>query len=138
MKFKRNAKLFPTVKLNLRKSGIDISLGSKRMSLASGFKGKRIKQAHTPFHPTYVYHIPNYHKVEIKTKNVDKITSSTLEELQTMIEYCFRKRKSIKAEIEILQTEIPHALFLNRLSKVFIVGFFIKWFDRNLSQKKNI
>lgn len=156
MRFRRSIKLFPGVKLNVSKSGISASMGIRGVSVTMGSKGQYLNygipgtgiydrvRLDSPRakekSPSNLYvkdrFILNYQEIEIKSKDIGNLTSATLAELQDMLKECYKERGELKTEIQSLKVSIFFSSVLNILSKLLVVGFFIKWFGDNVKDKK--
>lgn len=157
MKFRRRVKIFPGVKLNISKSGISTSIGVRGASVTLGAKGvyfnygipgtgiyDRVKLSPKPnfdyikvenFHMNGNQFILDYQPVEIKSQDIENLTSTNLSELQDILQKCYQERIEIKSEICSLKTKIFIFYALNIISKLCIIGFFIKRFGNSLKEK---
>jgi hypothetical protein len=161
LKFRRRQKLFPGFYVNFSASGISTTLGIKGFNvnlnkdgayLNTGIPGTGIydrkkitdwdskKQKSVDFPPetqqTENYFLPENLRGEIKSKNASEVTTQGLLELKETLVAANKEMVAIKKEISQLEKKVKNSNTLRIISKVFLIGFLIKWFDNDYLEKK--
>ncbi len=160
MRFRRKAKLFPGVYLNISKTGISTTVGVPGVSinfnktgtyLNTGIPGtgiydrkkiganKQVSKNTQNSNFEYPNESLQNEKFEnIKSVETEVITSEGLIELKKTLLECYQERSELKKEIENAKSELSTASFLLTLSYILIIGFLIEWFKQNKNDKKEI
>ncbi|WP_248724022.1 DUF4236 domain-containing protein [Seonamhaeicola sp. ML3] len=161
LKFRRRQKLFPGFYVNFSASGISTTLGIKGFNVSlnkngaylnTGIPGTGIydrkkitdweskKQKSEDFVPelqqTENYFLPENLRGEIKSKNASEVTTHGLVELKETLVAANKEMVAIKKEISQLERKVKNSNTLKIISKVFLIGFLIKWFDNDYIEKK--
>lgn len=161
LKFRRRQKLFPGFYVNFSASGISTTLGIKGFNvnlnkdgayLNTGIPGTGIydrkkitdwdskKQKSVDFSPetqqTENYFLPENLRGEIKSKKASEVTTQGLLELKETLVAANKEMVAIKKEISQIEKKVKNSNTLRIISKVFLIGFLIKWFDNDYLEKK--
>ena len=154
LKFKRRKKIFPGFHLNFSSSGISATVGIKGLSvnlnksgaiLNAGNSRKKIATwekktdiPETPSPPSSeepIIFLPQKLKGEIKSKDANEVTSKGLLELKETLLAAYKEKKEIEIEIAKIEEQTKSAKTIRLISKILLIGFFIKWFDKNYIEK---
>ncbi|MDT3740903.1 MAG: DUF4236 domain-containing protein [Candidatus Kapabacteria bacterium] len=158
MRFRRKAKLFPGVYLNISKTGISTTVGVPGLSinfnktgtyLNTGIPGTGIydrkkignNKSESKNNQTFNFENPNeslQNEIieDIKSAETEVITSEGLKELKKTLLECYQERNELKKEIENANSKFVTSSFLLTLSYILIIGFLVKWFKQNKNDKK--
>tara|TARA_R110002049_G_scaffold75237_1_gene193625 strand:- start:252 stop:1361 length:1110 start_codon:yes stop_codon:yes gene_type:complete len=161
LKFRRRQKLFPGFYVNFSASGISTTLGIKGFNvnlnkdgayLNTGIPGTGIydrkkisnweSNKSTPENSfsespqTENYFLPENLRGEIKSKDASEVTTQGLLELKETLVAANKELVAIKKEISQLEKKVKNSNTLRIFSKLFLIGFIIKWFDNDYTEKK--
>ena len=159
MRFRRRAKLFPGVYLNFSKSGISttigvpgasINLSKKGTYLNTGILGTGIYNRQkigsntsnensnnpSPNIESEIETLPKESAGTIKTDQAEATTTEGLQALKNTLLECYEERQQLNNEISIASNKLKKATTLLTISYILIIGFFIKWFKQNKTDKK--
>ncbi|WP_047246503.1 DUF4236 domain-containing protein [Maribacter thermophilus] len=161
LKFRRRQKIFPGFYVNFSAKGISTTMGIKGFNvninkdgayLNTGIPGTGIydrkkisdwnSNKSTPeksFNESFKnenYFLPENLRGEIKSKNASEVTTQGLVELKETLVAANKEMAAIKKEISQLEKKVQNSNILRIFSKVFLIGFLIKWFDNDYSEKK--
>lgn len=165
MKFRKQTKLFPGVRLNVSKSGISTTIGGKGASINVGKKGTYLntgipgtgiynrqkigqgrkkekgspdnKNEDMPINP-----LANEEIEAIKTEEAESTTTEDLQDLQDLQDLkktllaCYETRIHLKKEIKKANLKYILATLLLGLSYILIFGFFTTWVKDYHEEKK--
>lgn len=162
IKFRRRQKLFPGVYLNFSSKGISTTVGVKGLSvnynktgtyLNTGIPGtglydrqkiggKQKSNKKETFEQTestsefeqYMF-LPKKLEGEIKSKDANEVTSQGLLDLKETLLAAYEEKNEIEREIVGLEKQTKNAKTIRIISKLLIIGFVIKWFDKNYQEK---
>jgi hypothetical protein len=165
MRFRKRVKIFPGFSLNFSGSGVSATLGpkganinfSKRGSYFNGSipgtglydrikigPGSSIKTPQTSITPNIYNDIlddlpipksPFDSSQEIKSGEIDEMTSSSLKELKETLAEAYADLHSLPTEIEVARKKWIKAKNLNLISKIMIFGFFSKGFKDRVEER---
>lgn len=154
LKFYRRQKVFPGVYLNFSSKGISTTVGMKGLSVNIGKSGtylntgipgtgissrKKISQTKNSIpasrKPKSYAYVPSETIDEIKSEKANSLTSKGLEGMKASLIAAIKEKEDIKREALGVRDKVKKAKALKTWSKVFIIGFFNKWFDENYSEK---
>lgn len=166
MRFRKRAKVFPGFYLNFSKSGISTTIGRPGLSINVGKKGTRLnvgipgtgiydqinlsgpkgpKPKPGPVHPPGPHDPPqprpmllDPNAVQIKSEEVDTITSSGLADLHKSLAECREEKEQIKKEIRYANSAYITAQWILAFSYLLLIGLFVKWFRSNVEEKKKV
>lgn len=159
LKFRRRQKLFPGFYVNFSASGISTTLGVKGLNvnlnrtgayLNTGIPGtgiydrKKINNWKFPnekpnsYKDNYVNHSALHIKTtgEIKSKTASTVTTEGLIPLKESLVEAYKEKLAIEKELHKVKRQLNTSKAVSIISKVLIVGFLIKWFDNNYTEKK--
>ena len=164
LKFRRRQKIFPGFYLNFSSKGISSTVGFKGLNVNIGqdgtylntgipgtgiydrqkISGKKSKkeslskslQGNEIAAEDQIIFLPKKLEGEIKSKNANEVTSTGLIELKETLLAAYKEKLEIEKEIQKLKLQSDNAKLLLVISKIFLFGFFIKWFDENYNEKK--
>lgn len=161
LKFRRRQKLFPGFYVNFSASGISTTLGIKGFNvnlnkdgayLNTGIPGTGIydrkkisnwesnkstpEKSFRESPQTENYFLPENLRGEIKSKNASEVTTQGLLELKETLVAANKEMVAIKKEILQLEKKVKNSNTLRIFSKLFLIGFLIKWFDNDYTEKK--
>ena len=161
LKFRRRQKLFPGFYINFSASGVSTTLGIKGFNinlnkdgayLNTGIPGTGIydrkkvanwdSKKSTPERPLNEspekenYFLSENLRGEIKSKNASEVTTEGLLELKETLVAANKEIVAIKKEITQLKRKVKNSNALRIISKLFLIGFIIKWFDNDYTEKK--
>lgn len=156
LKFKRRQKLFPGVYLNYSSKGISTTIGVKGLSINLKKSGSYLNTG-SPRTDVYNRKKVNLSSLteqknienaeqnnftlsqeiegEIRSKDVNEITSLGLINLKETILEAYKEKKEIEAEIMQLGKATKIAKNVKVISKYLIIGFIFKWFENNYIEK---
>lgn len=161
LRFRRRQKLFPGVYLNFSSKGISTTIGipglnvnlnnkgaylntgipgtglSSREQIAA-WDGKRKPITHEieQVEETPYYFMPEQLEGEIKSKNANSVTSKGLTEVKETYKAAYQERLDIQNEISEEQKKEKTAKIICLLSKILLIGFAMKSFDKKLSDRR--
>ncbi|GAA4327239.1 hypothetical protein GCM10023115_24900 [Pontixanthobacter gangjinensis] len=158
LKFRRRQKIFPGFYVNFSKSGISTTFGPKGFNVnlnqngaylntgvpgtgiydrkkISGWNSKIINDLRN-FEENEIF-IPDRFEGEIKSKTASNLTTNGLIPLKESLIAANNELNSIRKETEIVKSQVSNANTLRVISKIFIIGFIIKYFDKNYIEKKD-
>lgn len=160
MRFRKRLKVFPGFYLNLSKSGISSTLGVNGASINFSKKGTYLN---TGIPGTGIYdrqriggeqnssnsfsnnpnnfenQIVNNQEIlvgEIKSDEIDKLTSTSLIELKETLLEVYNDRIELKEEIETIKKQIKSAKTNFIVARIFIIGFVMKSFKDSINDKE--
>lgn len=158
LKFRRRQKIFPGFYVNFSKSGISTTFGPRGFNVnlnkngaylnsgipgtgiydrkkISGWETKSIDQLEN-YDQKEIF-VPDRFKGEIKSKNASQLTTNGLIPLKESLIAANDELNSINRETEKVKSQVGNANSLRIISKIFIIGFFVKYFDKNYIEKKD-
>jgi hypothetical protein len=160
MRYRKRLKVFPGVTLNLSKSGISTTVGTRGVGLTLGKKGTYlnagipgsglytrqrldVKKKQPPksqnegkqhHQPEPLYRFPG---TELKSlDDVKETTSEGLSSLYTALYECHKERKAVEQEIEIAEKQLQQSKYLLTAASFLLVGLIIPWFRKNRNTKQ--
>jgi hypothetical protein len=100
-------------------------------------KKRKTKNFSPDINETENYFLPENLRGEIKSKNASEVTTQGLLELKETLVAANKELTAIKKEILQLERKIKNSNTLRIISKVLLIGFLVKWFDKDYNEKKN-
>jgi hypothetical protein len=152
MRFRRRQKILPGVYLNFSGSGVSTTIGGRGASINIGRNGTYLN---TGIPGTGLYNRQrldggnnsrnqsgNYQQNDavvnsISSNSITNLSSNSLVDLKNTFHECYTERAELTKEIKKAKFQLFFFQLLNAISLVFIVGFFIKWFKENVSERKS-
>ncbi len=153
MRFRRRQKILPGVYLNFSGSGVSTTIGGRGASINIGRNGTYLN---TGIPGTGLYNrqrldgggnnsrnqSSNYQQNDavvnsISSNSVTNLSSNSLDDLKNTFHECYTERAELTKEIKKTKFELLLFQLLYGVSLILIVGFFIKWFKENVSERKS-
>lgn len=155
MRYRNKIKLFPGVFLNLSKSGISTTFGIPGASINLNKSGtylnlgipgtgiydrKKISdwdnllnKNNTIQNPDQI--LPQPISKEIKSEESYRITSASFKEFKETLVEAYTEKYELSEEIKKVQRELKSAKRKKLLANLFLIGFILKSFNENTSEK---
>lgn len=159
MRFRKRVKIFQGFYLNFSNSGISSTLGVKGASINVSRRGTYLN---TGIPGAGIYHrqkigggnvpeaqspentFPDYTPItqpqvvigEIKSAETESLTSTGLVELKDTLQEVYNDRTELRREINLIRNEIKSARTTRTITRLFLFGFFIKYFTARVVEKE--
>ena len=159
MRFRKRVKVFPGFYLNFSSSGISSTIGVKGASINFSRRGTYLNTSipgtgfynrqkiggssvynsgsQTVTEPEFIHVSPMPLVGEIKSAELDQLTSTSFKELQDTLLEVYTDRMQLQEEIKTTKVRILFARILNVIACLFLVGFFIKTFKKKIADSED-
>ena len=158
LKLRRRQKLFPGFYLNFSSKGISTTVGIKglnvnfnktgrylnlgipgtglydRKKIGGNSKTEKQNIKDQDKYEQYLF-LPEKLEGEIKSKDASEVTSKGLLDLKETLLAAYEEKKEIENEIIKVKKQVESAKIIKIISKILIIGLFIKWFNEKYNEK---
>jgi hypothetical protein len=154
MRFRKRITLFPGVRINISGSGISTTIGPRGASVNLGRNGaflntgipgtglynrQKIGRKNKGGGPPPPPAPATLHVIagsELRSADVEEITSAGTQTLAEEIATCAAERQSLQQQLQKANAKLTRARVARTMARLLLVGWFIPWFNRRVAHRQ--